>query len=75
MNETDSFANNKTKQEHKIDHCFNCNEKCLFYLLTCKVCLKQYVGQIADKFRLKWNNIRAITKHKLTATGRKPTTT
>ena len=63
MNETDSFANNKTKREHKIDHCFNCNEKCLFYLLTCKVCLKQYVGQIVDKFRLKWNNIRAITEN------------
>ena len=26
------------------------------YLLTCKVCLKQYVGQTVEKFRLRWNN-------------------
>ena len=56
VNETDSFASSVTKEEYKINHCFDCNEKCLIYLLTCKVCLKQYVGQTVDEFRLRWNN-------------------
>ena len=38
---------------------FDCNEKCLIYLLTCKVCLKQYIGQTVDKFRLRWNNYKS----------------
>ena len=25
---------------------------------TCKVCLKQYVGQTVDEFRLRWNNYK-----------------
>ena len=56
VNETDSFASSVTKKEYKINHCFNCNEKGLIYLLTCKVCLKQDEGQTVDKFRLRWNN-------------------
>ena len=63
MNETNSFTSSVTKEEFKINHCFNCNEKCLIYLLTCKVCLKQYVGQTVDEFRLRWNFIRAITEN------------
>ena len=59
MNETDSFASSVTKEEHKINHCFNCNGKCLIYLLTCKICLKQYVGQTVDEFRLRWNNYKS----------------
>ena len=31
-------------------------KKCLIYLLTCKFCLKQYIGQTVDEFRLRWNN-------------------
>ena len=56
VNEMDSFASSVTKEEYKINHCFDCNEKCLIYLLTCKVCLKQYVEQTIDEFRLRWNN-------------------
>ena len=41
VNETDSFASSVTKEEYKINHCFDCNENCLIYLLKCKVCLKQ----------------------------------
>ena len=59
VNETDSFASSVTKEEYKINHCFDCNEKCLIYLLTCKVCLKQYVGQTVDEFRLRWNNYKS----------------
>ena len=66
VNETDSFASRVTKQEHKINHCFYCNGKCLNYLLTCKVCLKQYVGQTVDEIRLRWNNYKSNNrKHQL----------
>ena len=54
MNETDSFVGSVTKEEYKINHCFNCNEKCLTYLLIYKFCLKWYVGQAVKEFRLGW---------------------
>ena len=54
----DSFASNVTKEEYKINHCFDCNEKCFIYLFTCKVCLKQYVGQTVYELRLRWNNYK-----------------
>ena len=59
VNETDSFASSVTKEEYKINHCFNCNEKCFIYFLTGKVCLKQYVGQAVDEFRLRWKNYKS----------------
>ena len=55
LNETDSVTSGVTKEEYNINHCFKCNEKCLIYLLKCKVCLKQYVGQTVDEFRLRRN--------------------
>ena len=30
----------------------------MIYLLTCKVCKKQYVGETTDAFRLRWNNYK-----------------
>ena len=58
VNETDFFASLVTKEEYKINHCFNCNKRCLIYPLTCKVCLKQYVGKTVDEFRLRCNNYK-----------------
>ena len=43
---------------YKINHSFDCNDKCLIYLLTCKTCLKQYVGSTTDCFRYRWNNYK-----------------
>ena len=43
---------------HKINHKFNCNDKCLVYLATSKICNKQYTGQTADSFRSRWNNYK-----------------
>ena len=34
------------------------NDKCLIYLLTCKVCGKQDTGKTVDKFRSRWNNYK-----------------
>ena len=38
-----------------INYQLNCNNKCLIYLLSRKVCGLQYVGSTTDKFRLRWN--------------------
>ena len=59
VKETDTFTSTTTGETYKINHQFNCNSKCLVYLLTCKVCLKQYVGQTVEDFRLRWNNYKS----------------
>ena len=41
---------------YKINHKFVCNEKCLIYLITCKKCSKQFIGQTIDTFRSCWND-------------------
>ena len=54
IEETDTF----TRESFKINHHLCCNDKCLIYLLTCKVCKKQYTGKTVDRFRLRWNNYK-----------------
>ena len=44
------FTSAVANKIYKINHQFECNKKCLVYLLTCKKCLKQYVGQTIDTF-------------------------
>ena len=58
VQECDTFTSHVTKESFKINHRFNCNSKCLVYLLSCKVCGKQYVGSTTDKFRFRWNNYK-----------------
>ena len=49
--ETDTFESFQTKKKYKINHNFNCNDKCLVYLLSCKIYGLQYVGSTTDPFR------------------------
>ena len=49
------FTSTVTGETYIINHKFNCNDKCLVYLLTCNCCKKQYVGQTVDEFRFRWN--------------------
>ena len=46
------------KKVYKINHRFTCSDKCLVYLLSCKVCGMQYNGQTNDEFRYRWNNYK-----------------
>ena len=39
VTETDSLTITSTNKTYMINHLFNCKEKCLVYLLTCRVCL------------------------------------
>ena len=58
VNETSTFTSSVTHEAYKINHKFDCNSKCLNYLLTCKQCSKQYVGQTIDDFGFQWNNYK-----------------
>ena len=56
VSETETFTSTVTHMSYKINHSFDCNDKCLIYLLTCKTCLKQYVGSTTDCSRYRSNN-------------------
>ena len=60
VKETETFTSTTTGKTFKINHKLNCNDKCLVYLLTFNVCLKQYVGQTVEEFRYRWNNYRTM---------------
>ena len=59
VQETSCFSSSVTNETYRINHQFECNEKCSVYLLNCKKCLKQYVGQNIDTFRYRWNNYKS----------------
>ena len=59
IEETNTFTSTTTGKSFKINHKLNCDDNCLIYLLTCKCCSKQYVGETADEFRLRWNNYKS----------------
>ena len=58
VSETEIFTSKVTHSSCKIYHGFDCNDKFLIYPLTCKTCLKQYVGSTPDCFRYPWNNYK-----------------
>ena len=53
VSETDIFQLFQTKERYKINHQLNCNDKCLIYLLSCKIYGLQYVDSTTNKFRLR----------------------
>ena len=58
VTETNTFSSTVTGKTYKINHKFDCDENCLVYLLTCKHCGIQYVGQTVADFRYRWNNYK-----------------
>lgn len=62
INETTTFTSSVSGQEFKINHRLDCSDKCLVYLLSCKVCKLQYVGVTTDAFRKRWNNYKSSNR-------------
>ena len=58
IGETETFSSTVTGEIYKINNHLCCDDKCLMYLLTCKVCGKKYTGKTVDKFRSRWNNYK-----------------
>ena len=59
IQEADTFRSTTTDESFKINHNLNCDDNCVIYLLTCKCCGKQYVGETTNEFRLRWNNYKS----------------
>ena len=59
VKEPDTFTIFTTKNTFKINDSFNCNDKCLIYLFSCKTFGKQYTGKTTDHFRSRWNNYKS----------------
>ena len=59
---TDLFSSTVTGETYKINHYFNCDSKCLVYLITCRTCKLQYTGQTCVAFRKRWNNYRCCAR-------------
>ena len=58
VTESNTFSISVYKKEYVINHSFNCNGKCIIYLLTCNKCKMQYEGKTVDDFRLRWNDYK-----------------
>ena len=58
VQECDTFSSYITKESSIINHHFNCNSKCLIYLMSCKLCGKQYVESTTERFRFQWKNYK-----------------
>ena len=56
--ETDTFTSTATGESFKINHKFNCDHKCLIYLLACNQCRKLDVGQTVERFCFRWKNYK-----------------
>ena len=56
INETATFESSSNGTKYHVNHKLNCDDKCLIYLIICKVCKIQYVGQTTEKFRLRFHN-------------------
>ena len=52
------FSSTVTGDTFKINHSFNCDNKCLICLVTCKRCNKQDTGETTDLFCNRWNNYK-----------------
>ena len=51
-----------TREEYKMNFHFNRNSDYVVYLLTCKVCAKQYTGSTINKFRSRFNQYKSNIK-------------
>ena len=58
ISETNIFTSSVTGEAYKINHKLTCDDNCLIYLLFCKCCGKQHVGETTDSFSYRWNNYK-----------------
>ena len=56
--QVDMFICSNDQRSYKINSSFDCNEKCLIYLLTCNCCQEQYVVKTKDIFRSRWSDYK-----------------
>ena len=62
VTDNDTFTNFVTGKSFKINYQVNCDGRCIVYLLTCKLCQKQYTGENTDDFRYRWSNYKSNSR-------------
>ena len=62
VNERSTFTSTVTGETFIINHKFDCNARCLVYILTCHKCKIQYVGQTVDQFHSRFNNYKSDSR-------------
>lgn len=64
VNENSIVTSNTTKFSFKIRQNLNCNSQNIIYLIECKECEKQYIGQTKRSLRFRtYNHINDINHH------------
>ena len=61
---TDIFQSNNTNETYKITNHISCKSKNIIYMITCKRCNKQYVGETKTELRLRFNNHLSTIRRK-----------
>ena len=61
--QTVEFTSNATNTTFKINFGLDCNSMAVIYLITCKICGIQYVGECTTKWRTRWANYIQHSKH------------
>ena len=46
-------------KKYEVNHSYDCNNKCFIYLLSCRACSKQYIGNITNHFRSRQSNYKS----------------
>lgn len=60
---TNKFSSTTMSTEYDVKHQLNCSSNGVIYLITCKKCKKQYVGQTQQKCSIRMNSHRFDIKH------------
>ena len=55
VHKTSIFTSTVIEETRITNHKFDCNEKCLVYILTCNKWKIQHIGKAIDQFRSRWN--------------------
>ena len=56
------FKSTVTGENYKINFHFDCNSLCVVYLITCKVCKKQYTSSRVTTFSARFNQYKSNLK-------------
>ena len=56
--EKNMFTSNITGETYKINQKLTCDDNCLIYILSCRYCGKQYVGEPTDNCRYRRSNYK-----------------
>ena len=63
------FTVRDRSKTYKINFDFDCDGQCVIYLITCKVCQKQYVVSTITTFRKSFNQYKSNIKLYSEGTG------